>query len=126
MSILFRAALLIAASCVVHSFTAVARADYILNGAEFATYRIRDDGTPAGGYVPPPGPRSMVETFGEDYAVTPDFKTVYQFTNSLGHSDLIFAYDVASGAYLPDKLCTVVLSLFHPAMTISSSTHGCR
>ena len=84
------------------------RADYILNGGEaIGTYRIRDDGTLVGYYSPPEDVASEVETYGEDFAVTPDFQTVYQFTNTLGVSGLIFAYDTNSREYLPGGLLHV-------------------
>ena len=82
-----------------------ASADYIVNGGEFiGTYRIRDDGSFVGSYFPPLEAQGFVESWGEDAAVTPDLTTVYQFTNSLGMSTAIFAYDVASRKYLPGNL----------------------
>ena len=91
-----------------HSFAflflaAHARADYLVNGYP-GTNRISDGGVIVGSYLPPPELSGLYETAGEDFAVTPDLKTVYQFTNTLGFSNLIFGYDVATGAYLSDKL----------------------
>jgi hypothetical protein len=81
------------------------RADYILGGGEtLGVYRIDDNGSLIGFYVPPPDVADDVETYGEDYAVTPDLKTLYQFTNSLRYSDLIFAFDVGTRNYLRNRL----------------------
>jgi hypothetical protein len=80
--------------------TAIVRADYVLNSG-LETYRIRDNGTLVGYYTPPPA--EVEETTGEDYAVTPDLQTLYQFTNALGFSNLIFGFDVLSRQYQPDK-----------------------
>jgi len=85
-------------------FSADSRADYIIDGGFTGTNRVRDDGTVVGQYFPPPAARALVETADGGHVVTPDLSTVYQFTNSLGHSTHIFAYDVASRVYQPDKL----------------------
>src|SRR5262245_21521842 len=98
----FRLALVL----VISTVSALAAADYIVNGGEsIGTSRIPDNGIGGKSYFPPPGAPD-VETYGEDFAVTPNLQTVYQFTNSLGSSLEIYAYDLASHAYLPDKLLT--------------------
>ena len=77
-----------------------ARADYIFN--EFiGIHRVRDDGTIVRGYGAPAG--APIEEDSQDYAVTPDFKIVYDFTNSLGYSDITYASDVETGQTLPAK-----------------------
>ena len=94
-----------AACLALASITASAQADYILNGGEFeGTFRIHDNGEEFREYFPPASARNLVETYGEDYAVTPDLSTLYQFTNSLGSSFYDFVYDVNSYSYLPNKL----------------------
>jgi hypothetical protein len=99
------AARLAIAACLFSALAPSSHADYIVNGGELqGTYRIHDDGSLVGYYVPPQEAQGLVETWGEDAAVTPDLTTVYQFTNSLGMSTAIFAYDVESRNYLPDKM----------------------
>lgn len=82
----------------------VVQADYLLSGGEGSgTFRIRDNGDLVGYYYPSPEDQGLEESFGEDYAATPDLQTVYQFTNSLGFSRTVFAYDVLSREYQPAK-----------------------
>jgi hypothetical protein len=93
----------VALFCSLFVSRAPVQADYVL-GEYTSTYRIRDDGTLVGTYIPPADAvdAAIVETIGEDYAVSPDFKTLYQFTNALGYSDVAFAFDVSSRQYLAD------------------------
>lgn len=81
-------------------------ADYIghVPFVPYGVVRIQDDGTLTSiNYISsiPTSIRMNIESFGQEAAVTPDLKKVYQFTNSLGFSDLI-ASDANTGQYLPN------------------------
>lgn len=76
------------------------QADYVVSGGD-RTFRVRDNGEIVGFYHP--APEDVLETYGEDYAVTPDLQTVYQFSNALGYSATIYAFDTLSREYQPDE-----------------------
>src|SRR5256885_3030074 len=84
--------------------THAVRADYIFGqGADLGIERITDSGALVRYYSPPPKSQYAYESSSQDYAVTPDFQIVYDFTNSLGYSNYIFANDVQTGQLLPNK-----------------------
>ncbi len=79
-----------------------AHADYIVKLAPYGNIRrIMDSGTTSRVYVPPPG--SLYEFDAQDYAVTPDFSTIYDFPFAQGFSDLVYAFDATTGQPLLDK-----------------------
>ena len=79
-----------------------AYADYIVNlGPYRKVRRVTDSGATVRLYSPPPG--SDYEFDAHDYAVTPDFSTVYDFPFTQGFSDLVYAFDVTTGQPKPDN-----------------------